>query len=60
MKLLPSFVPFLRAHLGQVMRSLQASLKGWAPRPAPMLALIPIRSDHKSRHAIEHRRRRGV
>ena len=60
MKLLPTFAPLILARLRQALRSLQASLRGWAPRPAPVLVPIPLQADHSPHHAVEHRHRRGL
>ncbi|WP_298829641.1 hypothetical protein [uncultured Piscinibacter sp.] len=59
MKMLPTFISPLRDRLGQVVRSLQASMRTWVPRPAPALVPIPIQVDSRRQDAIQRHRHRG-
>lgn len=56
----PSLIAFLHTRLGQVIRSLQAFLRTWAPRPAPVLVPIPIRADSRPQDASQRRRHRSL
>lgn len=47
------------ARLGQSLKSLQESLRGWAPRPAPVLVPIPIRAERRTRGPVGRHPYRG-
>lgn len=46
MKPSPSFLTRLFARLGRTLQSLQATLRDWLPRPAPVRRPIPIRIEY--------------
>jgi hypothetical protein len=52
MKLSLRFAFLVLARLRQNWQSLQASLRGWAPRLAPALVPIPIRDESRTRGPI--------
>jgi len=52
MKLSLNSASLLLARLGQSLQSLQAALKGWVPRHAPVLVPIPIRADRRKRGQV--------
>lgn len=56
MKPSPSFLTHLFARLGRALQSLQATLRDWLPRPAPVLRPIPIRIEHQPRDAVRRQR----
>lgn len=45
--------------LGQSLQSLQESLRGWAPQPAPVLLPIPIRTERRTRGPVGRHPYRG-
>jgi hypothetical protein len=47
------------ARLGQGLQSLQASLRGWAPQPAPVLVPIRIRAERRTRGPVGRHPYRG-
>jgi len=49
----------LLARLVQSLQSLQASLRGWAPQPAPVLVPIPIRAERRTRAPVGRHPYRG-
>lgn len=52
MKLSLHSASLLLARLGQSLQSLQESLKGWLPQQAPVLVLLPIRADRRTRGQV--------
>ena len=40
------------ARLGQSLQSLQESLRGWAPQPAPVLVPVRIRAGRRTRGPV--------
>lgn len=47
------------ARFGESLQSLQWSLRGWAPQPAPVLVPIPIRAEHRTRRSVGRHPYRG-
>lgn len=47
------------ARLGESLQSLQESLRGWAPQPAPVLVPIPIRAERRIRGPVGRHPYRG-
>jgi hypothetical protein len=47
------------ARLRQSLQSLQESLRGWAPQPAPVLVPIPIRAERRTRGPVARHPYRG-
>ena len=52
MKLSLRFTSLVLARLGKGLQSLRDLLRGWVPQQAPVLVLIPIRAERRTRGPV--------